>query len=218
MPERDDEASADDSAASAASSSAAADADAAAVQTAALGGFGKRADGLPDDWIGDPPPPDPQKDATDDSLSTDPEAWATIGEKLTGPKDYIFETRIRASEILRDAGNEYFKRGEFAEVRGAHARSRGGSRSRAAVVGFERRAASRRPFEGAADGCAVPLDSARRRRAPTAPRAASCDGCVPSGRAGDRGGGGRRRPAALPLRFLRAGGQVLRALSLARRL
>ena len=67
---------------------------------------GRRADGLPDDWIGDPPPVDPHQAATDASLPTDPDAWASLEHKLTGPKDYIFETRLKAAEaraLPRDA-------------------------------------------------------------------------------------------------------------------
>jgi len=54
--------------------------------------------------------PDPQKEATDESLEASPEAWAekdySTEQKLRAPKGAIFETRLEAAWQLRQIGND----------------------------------------------------------------------------------------------------------------
>ena len=55
--------------------------------------------------------PDPQRDATDDSLLASPLDWGSYSadEKLRAPKGAVFETRLEVSGLLRALGNERFQ-------------------------------------------------------------------------------------------------------------
>ena len=49
------------------------------------------------------------------------DAW--LDEQLAGPKDYIFETRLRAAEVLRDAGSARFRAGDHAAATACYERA-----------------------------------------------------------------------------------------------
>ena len=78
----------------------------------------------PDDLLF-PDEPDPQKAATDDALQPHPDDWAayTDDQKLAAPRGAVFETRLAASTVLRELGNERYRGDDVEGARVAYARS-----------------------------------------------------------------------------------------------
>ena len=72
-----------------------------------------------------PPEPDPQKAATDAALQPHPGDWTAYSDdqKLAAPRGAVFETRLAASAVLRELGNERYRGDDFEAARVAYARS-----------------------------------------------------------------------------------------------
>jgi tetratricopeptide (TPR) repeat protein len=72
-----------------------------------------------------PEEPDPQKAATDDALQPHPDDWSTYDDdqRLAAPRGAVFETRLAASAVLRELGNERYRGDDVEGARVAYARS-----------------------------------------------------------------------------------------------
>ena len=72
-----------------------------------------------------PEEPDPQKAATNDALQPHPDDWTSYddAQKLAAPRGAVFETRLAASAVLRELGNERYRNNNFEGARVAYDRS-----------------------------------------------------------------------------------------------